>query len=183
MRRRVCIAMALVHDSKVLFLDEPTSGLDVKSVRGIRKLIRELNDEGLTVFLTTHNIEEASQMCNRVAIINRGKIAAIDNPEKLKQAMNSSQSIEVSFQEVHPKIVWELENLESVNSIQKRGDKISLITENPSITLRELGRYMDEHDLKPVIINTIGPTLEDAFLQLTGSEMVKEIIHKRGRKQ
>ena len=59
MRRRICIAMALIHDSKVLFLDEPTAGLDVKSVRGIRKLIQDLNEEGLTIFLTTHNIEEA----------------------------------------------------------------------------------------------------------------------------
>jgi ABC-2 type transport system ATP-binding protein len=99
MRRRVCIAMALINDSKVLFLDEPTSGLDVKSVREIRRLIRELNEEGLTTFLTTHNIEEASQMCDRVAIINRGKIAATDTPEKLKRAMKSSQSIEVSFLE------------------------------------------------------------------------------------
>jgi ABC-2 type transport system ATP-binding protein len=183
MRRRICIAMALVHDSKVLFLDEPTSGLDVKSVRGIRKLVRELNDDGLTVFLTTHNIEEASQMCDRVAIINRGKIAAIDSPERLKGAMKSSQSIEISFKKVFPDIIKKLEMLRSINSIQKRGDKMNLITENPSITLRELGRYIEEHDLEPVTINTIGPSLEDAFLQLTGSEMVKEIIHKRGRKQ
>ena len=123
MRRRVCIAMALINDSKVLFLDEPTSGLDVKSVREIRRLIRELNEEGLTTFLTTHNIEEASQMCDRVAIINRGKIAAIDTPEKLKRVMKSSQSIEVSFQEANPEVIKELATLQSVNSIQKRGDK------------------------------------------------------------
>ena len=181
MRRRVCIAMALVHDSKVLFLDEPTSGLDVKSVRGIRQLVRELNEEGLTIFLTTHNLEEASQMCDRVAIINRGKIAAIDTPERLKRAIKSSQSIEVSFQKTPPEVIKELEALHSIDSIQKRGDKLNLMTENPSKTLRELGRYIEEQDLVPVIINTLGPSLEDAFLQLTGSEMVKEIIHKRGR--
>jgi ABC-2 type transport system ATP-binding protein len=139
MRRRVCIAMALINDSKVLFLDEPTSGLDVKSVREIRRLIRELNEEGLTTFLTTHNIEEASQMCDRVAIINRGKLAAIDTPEKLKRAMKSSQSIEVSFLEAGPEVIKELVTLQSVNSIQKRGDKMNLMTENPSKALRELG--------------------------------------------
>jgi ABC-2 type transport system ATP-binding protein len=181
MRRRVCIAMALVHDSKVLFLDEPTSGLDVKSVRGIRHLIREMNEEGLTIFLTTHNIEEASQMCDRVAIINRGKIAAIDTPEKLKRAMKSSQSLEVSFQQTGPDIHQELKILQSITSIQKRGDKFILMTENPSTALRDLGRYIEEHDLEPIIINTLGPSLEDAFLQLTGSEMVKEILHKRRR--
>lgn len=181
MRRRVCIAMALINDSKVLFLDEPTSGLDVKSVREIRRLIRELNEEGLTTFLTTHNIEEASQMCDRVAIINRGKIAATDTPEKLKRAMKSSQSIEVSFLETNPEVIKGLATLQSINSIQKRGDKMSLMTENPSKTLRELGKYIEAHKLEPIAINTLGPSLEDAFLQLTGSKMAKEIIRKRGR--
>lgn len=182
MRRRVCIAMALINDSKVLFLDEPTSGLDVKSVRGIRRLIRELNDEGLTIFLTTHNIEEASQMCDQVAIINRGKIAAIDTPENLKRAMKSSQSIEVSFREARPEVIKGLETLRSINSIQKRGDKMNLMTETPSEALRELGRYIEEHNLKPITINTLGSSLEDVFLQLTGSEIEKEIIHKRRRR-
>jgi ABC-2 type transport system ATP-binding protein len=181
MRRRVCIAMALINDSKVLFLDEPTSGLDVKSVRGIRELIRELNEEGLTTFLTTHNIEEASQMCDRVAIINRGKIAAIDTPEKLKRVMKSSQSIEVSFRETCPEAIKELATLQSVNSIQKRGDKLHLMTENPSKALRELGKYIEDHNLEPITINTLGPSLEDAFLQLTGTKMAKEIMRKRGR--
>lgn len=181
MRRRVCIAMALINDSKVLFLDEPTSGLDVKSVREIRRLTRELNKEGLTTFLTTHNIEEASQMCDRVAIINRGKIAAIDTPEKLKRAMKSSQSIEVSFLGDSSEEMKTLARLPSINSVQKRGDKWHLMTENPSKTLRELGQYINEHNMEPITINTLGPSLEDAFLQLTGSELVKEIIRKRRR--
>jgi ABC-2 type transport system ATP-binding protein len=183
MRRRVCIAMALINDSKVLFLDEPTSGLDVKSVREIRRLIRELNNEGLTMFLTTHNIEEASQMCDRVAIINRGKIAAIDTPENLKRAMKSSQSIEVSFQRASPQVIKKLQTLRSVNRIQKRGDKMNLMTETPAEALRELGKYIEEHDLKPITINTLGPSLEDAFLQLTGSKIKKEIIHKKKRQR
>ena len=70
--------MALMNKSSILFLDEPTSGLDVQSLLTIRDLIKKLNDDGLTIFLTTHNMEEANQMCDRVAIINNGKIAAID---------------------------------------------------------------------------------------------------------
>ena len=182
MRRRVCIAMALVHDSKILFLDEPTSGLDVKSVRGIRRLVRELNANGITVFLTTHNIEEASQMCDRVAIINRGQIAAIDTPENLKKVMKSSQSVEVSFTQTSPHIQKDLEMLPGINDIQKRGDKFHLLTDNPSQTLRELGRYIEIHRLDPIAINTLGPSLEDAFLQLTGSEMIKEVIHNKRRR-
>ncbi|MBC8498828.1 ATP-binding cassette domain-containing protein [Candidatus Bathyarchaeota archaeon] len=179
MRRRVCIAMALVNDSKVLFLDEPTSGLDVKSVRGIRGMIRELNTEGLTVFLTTHNIEEASQMCDRIAIINRGKISVIDTPENIKRAMKSSQSVEVAFRETNKEMQKTLEDLPSVMELQKRGDKLRLITENPTLTLRQLCGVIEEQGLEPITLNTLGSSLEDAFLQLTGTEMEAEVIKRR----
>lgn len=179
MRRRVCIAMALVNDSKVLFLDEPTSGLDVKSVRGIRGMIRELNTEGLTVFLTTHNIEEASQMCDRIAIINRGKIAVIDTPESIKRALKSRQSVEVAFRETDKEMQKTLEDLPSVMELQKRGDKLRLLTENPTQTLRQLCGVIEERGLEPVTLNTLGSSLEDAFLQLTGTEMEAEVIKRR----
>lgn len=179
MRRRVCIAMALVNDSKILFLDEPTSGLDVKSVRGIRGMIRELNSEGLTVFLTTHNIEEASQMCDRIAIINRGKIAVIDTPENIKRAMKSSQSVEVAFRETNKEVQKTLEDLPSVIELQKRGDKLRLLTENPTQTLRQLCGVIEDQGLEPITLNTLGSSLEDAFLQLTGTEMEAEVIKRR----
>ena len=179
MKRRVCIAMALVNDSKILFLDEPTSGLDVKSVRNIRGMIRELNTEGLTVFLTTHNIEEASHMCDRIAIINRGKIAVIDTPESIKSAMKSSQSIEVAFRETNKEIQSNLEDLSSVLELQKRGDKLRLLTEDPTETLRQLLGVIKEQGLEPITLNTLGTSLEDAFLQLTGTEMVAEVIKRR----
>jgi len=179
MRRRVCIAMALINDSKVVFLDEPTAGLDVKSVRGIRELVRTLNEEGLTVFLTTHNIEEASQMCDRVTIINRGRIAAIDTPERLKRAMKTSQSIEVAFKEVGLEVLGDLEALPSVNEVQKRGDKLRLLTEDPPKALKELWDFIEGRGLEPITLNTLGPSLEDAFLRLTGTEMEAEVIHRR----
>jgi len=179
MRRRVCIAMALVNDSKILFLDEPTSGLDVKSVRGIRGMIRELNAEGLTVFLTTHNIEEASQMCDRIAIINRGKIAVIDTPESIKRVMKSSQSVEVAFRETNKEMQKTLEDLPSVIELQKRGDKLRLLTEDPTQTLRQLCRVIEDQGLEPITLNILGSSLEDAFLQLTGTEMEAEVIKRR----
>ena len=184
MKRRVCIAMALVNDSRLLFLDEPTAGLDVKSVRVIRKLVRDLNEEGLTVFLTTHNIEEASRMCDRIAIINRGKIAAIDTPERLKSAMKTSQAVEISFKEVGVRIQKRLEALPSVREVQKRGDKLRLLTDESSKTLKEVWHFIEENDLDPITLNTLGPSLEDVFLRLTGVEMEAEIIHKRrGRRE
>ncbi len=181
MRRKVCIAMALVNDSKILYLDEPTSGLDVKSVRGIRDLIRSLNEEGLTVFLTTHNLKEANQMCDRIAVINRGKIAAIDTPERLKGAMQRSQSIEISF-EKHSNTPT-LEELPGVIDTEKRGDKLRLVTSNPKETLRGLCKLIEENSLDILSLNTRGASLEDVFLDLTGKEMKKEIIKgKKGRR-
>jgi ABC-2 type transport system ATP-binding protein len=181
MRRRVCIAMALVNDSKVLYLDEPTSGLDVKSVRSIRGIIRELNEEGLTVFITTHNIEEASQICDRIAIINRGKVAVIDTPERIRSVMKSTRSIEVAFKEIDPGTLMMLRQLSSVKEVQKRGDKFRLITEYPAQTLKQLFVGIDESGLEPVSLNTLDASMEDAFLQLTGEEMKKEVIQKRRR--
>lgn len=183
MRRRVCIAMALISDSKVLYLDEPTSGLDVKSVRSIRRLIRELNEDGLTVFLTTHNIEEASQMCDRIAIINRGRIAEIDTPERIRTAMKSNQAVEIAFKEQTKGTREMLEKLSSVTEVQKRGDKLRLITNDSAQTLREILQAIDENGLVPVSLNTLGASMEDAFLWLTGAEMESEIIHRRNRRR
>jgi ABC-2 type transport system ATP-binding protein len=183
MRRRVCIAMALVNDSKILYLDEPTSGLDVKSVRSIRGLVRGLNEDGMTVFLTTHNIEEASQMCDRIAIINRGRIAIIDTPERIKRAMRSSQSIEIAFRETRLGTHQILENLPSVTDVQKRGDKLRLLTEDPAQTLRQILEVIEEHGFEPITLNTLGTSLEDAFLWLTGAEMEAEVIHRRRNKR
>ncbi|MFC1804135.1 ABC transporter ATP-binding protein [Thermoproteota archaeon] len=179
MKRRVCIAMALVNDSKVLYLDEPTSGLDVKSVRNIRGIIRELNEKGLTVFLTTHNIEEASRMCDRIAIINRGKIAVIDTPERIRSVMKSTRSIEIAFKKTLAGTQEMLKQLSSVSEVQKRGDKFRLITENTAQSLKQVFVSVEECGLELVSVNTLDASMEDAFLQLTGEKMKKEVIQKR----
>ena len=97
MRKRLVVCMALVSNPQVLFLDEPTSGLDVQSVRFIRALLRNLKQEGKTIFLTTHNMDEAAEMCERVAIINHGKIVALDSPDKLSITTGRVYLVDVSF--------------------------------------------------------------------------------------
>ena len=98
LRQRLMLCMALVSDPDILFLDEPTSGLDVASSRLIREVITHMNrNQGMTVFLTTHNIEEADELCDRVAIINKGRIAAIDTPQALRATVHSRRSVEVRF--------------------------------------------------------------------------------------
>jgi len=168
MKRRICIAMALMNRSHILFLDEPTSGLDVQSVLVIRDLIRKLNEQGLTVFLTTHNIEEASQMCDHVAIINHGKIAVIDTPEKLKRTVENLQSVEVAFETVHPNMLDELKEFPNVNNALKEGDKFRLITNDPTSVLASTWNYAQKNNLRLITVNTLGPSLEDVFVKLTG---------------
>jgi len=168
MRRRVCIAMALMNRSSILFLDEPTSGLDVQSVITIRELIGKLNHEGLTVFLTTHNMEEASQMCDRIAIINHGRIAAIDTPEKLKRTTEGLQSVEVSFGATTRDILDGLKRLPGVEEARKQGDKFRLYTDDPPGVLSEVWDYSNTNGLKLITVNTLGPSLEDVFVKLTG---------------
>jgi len=168
MKRRICIAMALMNESSILFLDEPTSGLDVQSVLIIRDLIRKLNRQGLTIFLTTHNIEEASQMCDRVAIINRGKIAAINTPENLKRTVESLQSVEIAFESVPVDALKDLGELPNVSEAVKTGDKFRLFTHDPASVLVSTWNYTQSNNLKLITINTIGPSLEDVFVKLTG---------------
>jgi ABC-2 type transport system ATP-binding protein len=177
MRRRLSIAMAIIHKPTLLFLDEPTPGLDAQSARSIRDLIRQMNAEGTTIFLTTHQIAEANLLCDRVAIINHGQIAAIDTPEQLKAAFRRVQSVEVAL---GPKAAETLkvsetfrvlEELPGVNKMVKMGDKWRLYTEDPSALLPRVVDYARSHGLRIVSLSTLGPSLEDVFLQITGQEI------------
>jgi len=177
MKRRICIAMALMNQSSILFLDEPTSGLDVQSVLIIRDLIKKLNQEGLTIFLTTHNLEEASQMCDRIAIINHGKIAAIDTPERLKRTVESLQSVEIAFEVTPQDVMLGLKEIPDVNEVVKQGDKFKLFTNNPSSVLASVWSYAQRNNLKFITVNTVGPSLEDVFVKLTG---IKPTVAEEG---
>jgi ABC-2 type transport system ATP-binding protein len=177
MKRRLTLAMGLVNSPRLLFLDEPTSGLDVQSNLIIRDVVSELVLEGVTVFLTTHNIEEANVMCDRVAIINKGNIVAIDAPEALKKTIQSVQSIEVSFDHNSANQLDELSHLPMVNDVRKAGDKFKLYTEDPSELIDAVVDYAQMNKLKIVSIATLGPSLEDVFIRLTGLQRGGEGIH------
>src|SRR3990170_4443474 len=167
MKRRLTIAAALIHKPKLLFLDEPTTGLDVQSLRMIRNLIKELNADGVTVFLTTHYIEEADQLCQRVAIINKGKIVTVDNPEKLKASMEERQVIEISFT-VSQGLEDKLKGLSCVNDVSMLGDKCRLQVDDATEAVPSLVDFARKNSLKIISINTVKPSLEDAFVKLTG---------------
>jgi ABC-2 type transport system ATP-binding protein len=165
MKQRVNIASALVHNPEILFLDEPTSGLDVQSQRRIREIIREMNQKGTTVFLTTHNIEEANLLCERVGIINKGEIVVIERPEKLRRTFEETQSVEISFDKTI-EAGW-MEGSSLTSRAEICGDKWKLYTDNPDALVKHLVGLAQEQDLTIVSIEICGASLEDAFVKLT----------------
>ncbi len=165
MKQRVNVASALVHNPEILFLDEPTSGLDVQSQRLIRNIVKEMNQRGTTVFLTTHNIEEANMLCERVGIIDKGRIAAIDTPEKLKRTFEETQSIEISFNKAIDSNLIKKPGV--VSRIEKLGDKWKLYTDNPDKLVKYLARFAEDQKLMIVSLQICGVSLEDVFIKLT----------------
>jgi ABC-2 type transport system ATP-binding protein len=164
MKQKLLLCMALISEPQILFLDEPTSGLDVESQRLIKDTIREYNADGTTMFLTTHNMEEANQLCDKIAIINHGKIATIDSPERLRLQSSGLQSIEISFDRIVE--IEELLSIKGVEKAAKIGDKLKLYVDKASPVIDALVDYSRSKGLNIVTINTLAPSLEDVFLKL-----------------
>ncbi|MDP2798170.1 MAG: ATP-binding cassette domain-containing protein [Methanoregula sp.] len=165
MKQRLILAMALIHEPELLFLDEPTSGLDVQSTQMILTLLRDLNRQGTTIFLTTHNMEEANRLCHRVGIIRAGKMVAIDAPEKLKVAIDRVHKIEISFDREVPGDA--LAGLSDVTGVNRTGDKWQISAENRDAAIRSLVTFSQQNGAAIVTLNTLAPSLDEAFLRLT----------------
>jgi ABC-2 type transport system ATP-binding protein len=164
MKQKLLLCMALISKPQILFLDEPTSGLDVESQRLIKDIVREYNAYGTTVFLTTHNMEEANQLCDRIAIINHGKIAVVNSPERLRLRSSGLQSIEISFDKpVNPE---EMLSIKGVEKAIKMGDKLKLYVDETSAVIDALVGYARSKKLCIITINTLAPSMEDVFLKL-----------------
>jgi ABC-2 type transport system ATP-binding protein len=164
MRQRISIGCAMVHEPSVLFLDEPMEGLDVQSRRLIVDKVKALNAKGCTVILTTHNIEDASRLCHRVCIINKGKIVTVDSPEHLKSTFEKTQSIEVSFDR---KVDCSLFSSQCIIRSEEQGDKLRIYTSNVGAAIDKVMAVKQEQGLNIVSLNTLAPSLEDVFVKLT----------------
>jgi ABC-2 type transport system ATP-binding protein len=172
MKQRLLLAMAMLHSPQVLFLDEPTAGLDVNSRRMINQRIKQLAEQGVAIFYTTHNIEEANMLCDRVAIIRKGRVVALNTPEALKSAFTESQSVLAAFNKpINPEA---LAQLNRVYRVDKDGDKFRLHTACPGTVAMMLTDFARRQRLEIVSINTYGPSLEDVFVALS-SETSKNI--------
>jgi ABC-2 type transport system ATP-binding protein len=173
MKRRLSIAMGVIHQPQLLFLDEPTPGLDPQSALKIRELIKDLNKNGTTIFLTTHQIEEANQLCDRIAIIDHGRIAVIDSPENLKTRINEVQSVEISLEAAameksSKEYGTALTQLPGVRNAIKIGDKWRLYTDDPTKLLKTLFEFSEKNNARIITLNTLTPSLEEVYLDIVG---------------
>jgi len=164
MRQRLILVMAMISDPELLILDEPTSGLDVISARLIKDVIREEKRKGKTIFMTTHNMVDANELCERIGIIRGGRLIAIDTPEKLKQLVKGSVSVEVSFEPMK----LESSTLSSAVRVELTGDKARIFTNDPDATVKELVHYAESNGLRIVSLRMLSPSLEDVFIKLVG---------------
>jgi ABC-2 type transport system ATP-binding protein len=122
------------------------------------------------MFYTTHNMSEAGELCERIAVLDSGRIITIGSPERLKQAASRSQSVEVAFEKRIPQAATgELSALEGVERVRAVGDKFRLSTSNPPVVLQSVYRYAEDKNTRIMSINTMGPSLEDVFLEITES--------------
>ncbi|MBM3699796.1 MAG: ABC transporter ATP-binding protein [Actinobacteria bacterium] len=171
MKQKLALARALIHEPKILFLDEPTAGLDPESAHMVRGFIESLKKEKTTVFLCTHNLQEASSLSDRVCIIKR-KIIRIASLEELR-GDNQNKKIEIIFKEDALRYSKLLENIEGVKVLEINKNIASLIVENPFNTNPIILRKILDNGIDIVYFNEIKATLEDIYLDLIKDEEAK----------
>ncbi|MFX0074058.1 MAG: ABC transporter ATP-binding protein [Candidatus Hermodarchaeota archaeon] len=164
MKQRLLLCMALMTNPKILFLDEPTAGLDVQSAKIIKQIIREYNRQGVTIFLTTHDMDVANELCDRIAIINRGKIISLDTPENLKKLTQDYQAIDLQF--VNGVNKQEIKKLRNIKEVQETQDTVHAIVEDIHESICELVDYIKTQNIKIKQLSTHQPKLEEAFLKI-----------------
>ena len=163
MKRRLLIAKAMVHQPPILILDEPTAGVDVELRNNLWENVKALNKEGVTIILTTHYLIEAQEMCDRIAIINKGNLVALDTTEKLLERIKTK------------KINFKVKNIELNKNLMMKDINFKINSENSilvtyeknSLDFGEIINYLNENNIKIEDISTEDGDLEDVFVQLT----------------
>lgn len=163
MKRALTIAAALAHRPPLVFLDEPTTGLDVMNARSLRQTIAGLRDEGVTVFLTTHYLEEAERLCDRVAILVKGRIVALNTVDNLRSDAQRRTILEITLVNEYGQV--EKRRLECENGIESALQNLLSV----------------KGGQKVLAVDTLRPTLEDVFVQLTGLSAEVMLAEKGGK--
>jgi ABC-2 type transport system ATP-binding protein len=171
MKRKLTIAAGIMHRPPILFLDEPTTGIDVASARQVRLLIAELHRAGTTIFLTTHYIEEAERLCERIAFIVKGRIVRIDTLANLLQPMQERKAMLISVSNAADDL---FDNLAAafphfeVNAVSAEQVRIESVA---TINIGSLVRFVEDHGAEITEARRLRPSLEDVFVRVTGIEL------------
>ncbi len=168
-KQRLALAMALVNQPRVLFFDEPTAGLDPQVRREIYAIIEELRQERKTIVLTTHYIEEAERLCDRVAIVDHGKVIAEGTPRELKQSSGGTTRIEVRL--AKPASVEKLKGLDGVTDCRTVDGAFLLHCRRPPQAIVALVKHLEAEGNELMNLEISAPTLEDVFIELTGRRL------------
>ena len=165
-RQRLFIALAFVNSPEVVFLDELTQGLDPQARRATWELIREIRQGGTTVVLVTHFMDEAEHLCDRVAVVDRGRVVALDTPQRLIDGLGLPSVVRFTTSE--PDLGW-LEKLDVVESMARHGEAVEIRGTGPVLVL--VASELVAHQIVPLDLRIERPTVEDAFLALTGRDV------------
>ena len=178
MRRRLEIARGLVHSPKIFFLDEPTTGLDPVSRVAVWEMLTKIKSERqLTILITTHYMDEADRLCDRIAIVDHGKLVALDTPAALKQSVPGSNVIEAQFLHAPPDWERRLHALADVTSVQSEGaDMYRVLTSNGSRTTTQLVELAVQSDVEVKSLSVQNTTLDDVFVHYTGRQLRDELV-------
>jgi ABC-2 type transport system ATP-binding protein len=171
MAQRLMVARAIMHEPPVLFLDEPTAGLDPQSRIALWEVVRELHERGQTILLTTHYMEEADQLCDRVAIMDRGRILALDTPAALKQGVGAARELRVSATGRLSELATLLGGLDGVADVRTVDGAVHVYCAADRPSLPAVITHADRNgfDVRDVAVHE--PTLESVFISLTGKEL------------
>ncbi|MFH1523970.1 MAG: ABC transporter ATP-binding protein [Chloroflexota bacterium] len=165
MQQRLHLARAMLHDPDMIFLDEPTVGIDPVGSREIRHLVKELVSRGKTILLTTHYMFEAEELCDRIAVVNHGKIVAMDTPAALKKRSTGDSVVIVQTPDSNPVLHGKLVNLEVIaTQVHDSGETISIRTKNPASVLNMLSPLLNGNVITNIEVRNA--TLEDVYVQI-----------------
>ena len=174
MRKRLDIAGGLLHRPRVLFLDEPTVGLDIQTRRKIWTYIKQIHKEyNMSIFLSTHYMEEADKLCDRVGIIDHGKIQVIDTPKSMKNALGQ-EIIHLTVDSNPEQLTSQITKLDDVKNIKIQNDTIAVFTANGAQIIPKIFQISSDSKIKIISISLTQPSLDDVFISYTGHELRDE---------
>ena len=183
MKRKLTIAAGIIHNPKILFLDEPTTGIDVASARQLRQRISDLNRAGTTIFLTTHYIEEAERLCDRIAFIVSGRIVQIETKENLLQPLQDKHILLLSYTNPLPDVKSELSRSFEDLSFDLPEPGLIRVESTAPINVGPLVRSLEAYGAEITEARRVKPSLEDVFMRITGvdAHVMRKEKEKRGK--